>query len=149
MSDIGQCDSTLHSMWSCRSYVHTSLTFLQAGTNDRDTWIGQTWQADHGVHASPFPPVPKYSCVLTELTIYNDFSHRYPGIDRIVDGIAGPIEEILAVSDIDTAWPQRLNASEVYRLHLAFGDMVDINPEVWDAWAPHVHDLMLGSKCPG
>ncbi len=110
MSDIGQCDSTLHSMWSCRSYVHTSLTFLQAGTNDRDTWIGQTWQADHGVHASPFPPVPKYSCVLTELTIYNDFSHRYPGIDRIVDGIAGPIEEILAVSDIDTAWPQRLNA---------------------------------------
>ncbi|KAK0462670.1 uncharacterized protein EV420DRAFT_1639889 [Desarmillaria tabescens] len=113
-------------------------------TNDRNSWDGKTWRADHDVLASPFPPVPKYSCVLSELAVYDD-GPRYANIDHIIDGITGPLEEILVASDVNTAWPRRLDATEVSTLRLGFGDSVDINPDVWNVWSLCVHDLTIGA----
>ncbi len=90
--------------------------------------------------------IPKYSCVLTELAIYNTGFETYSNFACIVDNLVGLLEECLSLSNVNASWPWRLNGSKVYKLTLGFGTFVSINAELWDMWGMYVHELTLGGE---
>ncbi len=123
--------------------------FEKVGGNGQDSILDDTWHADHGLmHLInlPIEPVPEYACVLTELAIYHTGFPTYSSFALIMNNLVGPLEEHLSLSDIDAAWPRRLNGSEIYKLTLGFGTFVSIDSEIWDMWGTSVHDLTLGGE---
>ncbi|PBK87475.1 hypothetical protein ARMGADRAFT_1034702 [Armillaria gallica] len=109
--------------------------------SEGDAGLAVTWRADHGLIDVLIPPVPAYSACLSELAIYNDSDNS---MDRIIDNLVSPLEDLLSDSDVDLTWPRRWNGCEVSKLRLGFGDVVHVRSDAWDAWGLTVQDLTLG-----
>ncbi|KAK0440374.1 hypothetical protein EV421DRAFT_1905515 [Armillaria borealis] len=134
LCDVGSQISTL-------ILDRVAVPFMVMG-GEGQTSSATTWKADHGLIDVLMPPVPAYSSCLTELSIYDDMGNS---IDRIIDNLVRPLEDLLSDSDMDLTWPRRWNGTEVSKLRLTFGDIVHVRPDAWIAWGLTVHDLTLGT----
>ncbi len=112
--------------------------------SEGDTSLAVTWWADHSLIDMLIPPVPAYTACLTELAIYNNSKNC---MDRIIDNLISPLEDLLTNADVDLTWPRQWNGCKVSKLQLGFGDIVHVWSDVWDAWGLTIQDLTLGCEC--
>ncbi len=75
-------------------------------------------------------PIPNYTCVLSELTIYNAGFKTLSNFART----RGPLEEYFGLSNFHTPSPRNLDGSRISKLTLGFGNYVNIDPDFWEVW---------------